>query len=615
MPYRFGVRAARGAGALSLLLTASVTTAAGAQAAALTATPITTIGGSATAQVYAWGTATMPDGSILVGDYWNLRVVHYNANGTPATPFVFAGNPGFGPGTNQSPFGMCVDLTHGAEAGDVYVTEGSLYNINMYGPTGTFITSWGNNKAVNPLTSPSQVDYPSQCAVNPVNEDVYISNQFGQTLLIIDPSHPSAAPRVVSIPAPNTFIQPRGLAFDSAGNLWVANQGHHRIDIYDNGLTRTKPIKTILPPGGVSTTFDMRGLAIDTTNNVMFVTNGQNCLVQEFNANPSSPNEGQFITNFNGVAAGGSDCGTGPGQFEDGARGVAVDGNHDVWVGDLGAFRAQVFTESGTLVREIPTPPSPPPTGGFNGPRGAAFDAAGDLFVTDTYNERMEKFTLVGGVYKFSLAWGMRGETANTFNYPRLECFDPVNGDVIVANTDSNEIVAWSTTGHEVWAGIGLADPYGVACAANGTIYAANSNGQDVVVFNSSGVQTGTIGSGLGFVRGIWVDSDGSIWTDVDASGAVYHFSTAGVQLSKFNVGASNGAFGIAGDAGYLYIALSSTNTVAQYTRSGTLVSTFGGYGTTLGKMRTPQGLMFGPGGKLFVVEENTDRVSEWTVP
>ena len=115
-------------------------------------------------------------------------------------------------------------------------------------------------------------------------------------------------------------------------------------------------------------------------------------------------------------------------------------------------------------------------------------------------------------------------------------------------------------------------------------------------MFNSSGVQTGTIGSGLGFVRGIWVDSDGSIWTDVDATGNVYHFSAAGVQLSKFNVGAANGAFGIAGDAGYLYIALSSTNTVAQYTRSGTLVSTFGGYGTTLGKMRTPQGLSFRSG-------------------
>ena len=172
----------------------------------------------------------------------------------------------------------------------------------------------------------------------------------------------------------------------------------------------------------------------------------------------------------------------------------------------------------------------------------------------------------------------------NTFNYPRLMCFDPVNGDLIVANTDSNEIVAWSTTGHEQWAGTGLADPYGVACGVNGTVYAANSNGKNVVVFNSSGAQTGTIGSNLGFVRGIWVDTDGSIWVDVAATGDVYHFSAAGTQLAQFNVGRPNGAFGIAGDAGYLYIALSSKNTSRQYTRSGTLVSTFGGAGTTLGQ-------------------------------
>lgn len=582
-----------------------------AQAAPLAATPVTTIGGSATAQIYAWGAATMPDGSILIGDYWNLRIVHYNANGTPATPFVFAGKAGFGPGTNQAPFGLCVDTSTGPGRGDVFMAEGSLFNVNEYGPTGTFITSWGNTQAVHSVA----FNYPSQCSVNPVNEKLYISNQWGKSMVILDPGNPSAPAQFISPAAPNTFIQPRSLAFDSAGNVWIADQGHHRIDIYPNGLTGNAPIKTILPPGGVSTTFDMRGLAIDTTNNVAFVTNGQGCLVQEFNANPSDPNFGQFMTNFNGVGATGSDCGTGPGQFEDGARDVAVDGSHNVWVSDLGNFRAQVFTEGGTLLMAVPTPPAPPPTGGFNGPRGDAFDSAGNLFVTDTYNERIEKFAPSGSGYTFSLAWGMRGETPNKFNYPRLMCFDPVNGDIIVANTDSNEIVAWSPSGTEQWAGIGLADPYGVACGANGNIYAANSNGQDVVAFNSAGTKTGTIGTGLGFVRGIWVDSDGSIWTDVAATGAVYHFSATGTQLSRFTVGATGGAFGIAGDSGYLYIALSSSNVVAQYTRSGTLVGTFGGAGATLGKLRTPQGLSFGPNGNLFVVEQNNDRVSEWIVP
>ena len=69
----------------------------------------------------------------------------------------------------------------------------------------------------------------------------------------------------------------------------------------------------------------MRGLAIDTGTNLAFVANGQGCYVQEFNADPTSSSYGTFLMNFNGVATGNSNCGTGNGQFEDGARDIAVD--------------------------------------------------------------------------------------------------------------------------------------------------------------------------------------------------------------------------------------------------------------------------------------------------
>ena len=65
----------------------------------------------------------------------------------------------------------------------------------------------------------------------------------------------------------------------------------------------------------------------------MFVTNGQNCLVQEFNADPTSNYKNvAFLTNFNQANLdAGSDCGTpgqlgADGQFEDGARGITIDG-------------------------------------------------------------------------------------------------------------------------------------------------------------------------------------------------------------------------------------------------------------------------------------------------
>lgn len=581
------------------------------------------------AGVYPWGMAEEPDGSMLVGDYWNFRIVHYNANGTAATPFVFTkSKQGFGNDTNQEPFGVCVDNSGGPFQGYVYMTEGSLYNVVQYDPNGNWVTSWGTTNAVHTVN----FDYPSQCVVGS-NGLIYIANQFGgpadQGLAVLNPG--TDAVTFESPPAPNAFIQTRSLAFDSAGNLWVADQGHHRIDIFyaSKGLDLTAPPqKTIAPPGGVTTTFDMRGLAIDPTTGMAFVANGQNCLVQSFNANPSSGSYGAFVTNFNGVGSG-SDCGSGNGQFEDGARDIAIDGSGNVWVGDLGDFRAEVFNQSGVYQLSVPNPPAPPPTGGFDGPRGVAFDSAGDMYVSDTYNERVEEFTPSGGgSFAFDRAWGMRGEAANTFNYPRLICIDPSTGDLVVANTDSNMVVAWNVSPSSPkvdWystAG-GLADPYGVACAPDGTVYVANSNGKDVVAFSSAGTELGTMGStdNLGFTRGIWVDTDGSVWVDTDATGNVYHFaafSAGGAELGHFNVNNSipnAGVFGIAGDSGYLYVALSSVNEVAQYTRAGTLVGTFGGAGTTIGKMRTPQGLAVGPGGKLYVVEENTDRVSQWSVP
>ena len=147
------------------------------------------------------------------------------------------------------------------------MTEGSLYNVNQYDPNGNWVTSWGTTNAVHSVA----FDYPSQCVVGP-NGLVYISNQFGKSIVVLNPRRTRR--RSWRRTAPNTFIQPRGLAFDALGNIWIADQGHHRIDIYSpsclqnpwpSGSACSKPIKEVTPPGGVTTTFDMRGLALDLT--------------------------------------------------------------------------------------------------------------------------------------------------------------------------------------------------------------------------------------------------------------------------------------------------------------------------------------------------------------
>src|SRR5260370_4696659 len=102
----------------------------------------------------------------------------------------------------------------------------------------------------------------------------------------------------------------------------------------------------------------------------------------------------------------------------------------------------------------------------------------------------------------------MRGDTTGQFNYPRLLCWDPLtslggsgSGALIVANTDSNEVVAWNTNASGspsvVWAKGGLSTPYGVACdASTGSIYLANSNRKDVVVLDTDRSHAGPKGAG-----------------------------------------------------------------------------------------------------------------------
>ncbi len=206
MPSRVSHVAFRATAVVALATAAALAGTTGSSAAVLSATSTITIGGSATAQVYAWGAATMPDGSVLLGDYWNLRIVHYTAAGSQASPFVFAGKAGFGAG--HQPGTIRYLRRHQQRQGcrRRLHDRGQPLQREHVQPDGNFHHQLGQQ----PGRASVNFDYPSQCAVNPVNGKLYISNQWGQSMVILDPSNPSAAAQFISPPAPNTFIQPRG---------------------------------------------------------------------------------------------------------------------------------------------------------------------------------------------------------------------------------------------------------------------------------------------------------------------------------------------------------------------------------------------------------------------
>ncbi|HEU0317283.1 MAG TPA: hypothetical protein VFR49_08135, partial [Solirubrobacteraceae bacterium] len=69
-------------------------------------------------------------------------------------------------------------------------------------------------------------------------------------------------------------------------------------------------------------------------------------------------------------------------------RALAVDGAGNSYVADTANNRIQVYGPSGLLLREWGS--SGRGGGNFAGPRGVATDATGELVVADTANQRLE---------------------------------------------------------------------------------------------------------------------------------------------------------------------------------------------------------------------------------
>src|SRR4051812_16346877 len=80
-----------GATLAALLTVGGVIIATATSAAAVTAPSpqaVRNIGFPGHAEIYGWGAATMLDGSVLIGDYWNLRVRHFATDGSLIGDFV-----------------------------------------------------------------------------------------------------------------------------------------------------------------------------------------------------------------------------------------------------------------------------------------------------------------------------------------------------------------------------------------------------------------------------------------------------------------------------------------------------------------------------------------------
>jgi uncharacterized protein (TIGR03663 family) len=167
---------------------------------------------------------------------------------------------------------------------------------------------------------------------------------------------------------------------------------------------------------------------------------------------------------------------------KDGTVYVADSRNHRVLHMDM---KGNVLHEWGTFADGVGTPIG---DGTFNEPWGIAIAPDGSVYVTDTWNHRVEKFTSTG---KFITTWGIfgQGETPDSFYGPRGLAVDS-QGRVYVTDTGNKRIAVFDSDGNFL-TDFGSAgfdpgqfdEPVGVAIDKNGTVYVTDTWNKRVQTF------------------------------------------------------------------------------------------------------------------------------------
>ena len=167
---------------------------------------------------------------------------------------------------------------------------------------------------------------------------------------------------------------------------------------------------------------------------------------------------------------------------KDGTVYVADSRNHRILHLDM---KGNVLHEWGSFADGVGTPIG---DGTFNEPWGIAIAPDGSVYVTDTWNHRVEKFTSSG---KFITAWGVfgQGETPDAFYGPRGLAVDE-EGRVYVTDTGNKRIAVFDSNGNFL-TDFGSAgfdpgqfdEPVGVAIDKNGTVYVTDAWNKRIQTF------------------------------------------------------------------------------------------------------------------------------------
>ena len=263
--------------------------------------------------------------------------------------------------------------------------------------------------------------------------------------------------------------------------------------------------------------------------------------------------------------------------------------------------------------------------GQFKNPQGIAVDAAGNVYVADSLNYRIQKFDTDGDFIAkwpvgapFSIAYA--SGTIYVSQAKRTD--DNMNSCCLCSRYNTNgdplpELPLEGTTGPPPTEGqIQVGSP--IAVDMSGTVYVAFPAA--VYKFNSDGSPTGQIQTPNAkagynyYLNAIAVDASGNIYVaeNGESFGCIHKFNPAGDFITKWgNWGSGVGQFGlitgIAVDAsGNVYVADNGNTRIQKFTSDGVFICQFGNDGTGSMLLNGPSAIAVDAFNNVYVIDGNS---------
>jgi DNA-binding beta-propeller fold protein YncE len=255
---------------------------------------------------------------------------------------------------------------------------------------------------------------PSGVAVDSAG-NVYVADNFNHVIKKLTRSSPTYY--TVSTILDTGLYHPQDVAVDSAGNFYVADTDSHQIKKLtpSSGSSPSYTVSTILDTG----LFYPTGIAVDSAGNVYVVDSHNHVIKKLTPSSGSSPSYTVSTILATGLLY---------------PYGIAVDSAGNVYVADTQNSKIKKLTPSSgsspsyTVSTILDT--------GLNRPRDVAVDSAGNVYVADTDSHQIKKLTPSSGS---SLTYTVSTILAIGLSFPLGVAVDTF-GNVFIGDTYNNKI-------------------------------------------------------------------------------------------------------------------------------------------------------------------------------